>query len=88
VTPHERLAPSSPLQIVKGNTADLRVSDLNKFVKGMPGLEHDKKALRICFKLLEILKGTFQDPAFLQRWRLERDALTGTTRASLSTPRH
>lgn len=43
----------------------------------MPGLEHDKKALRICFKLLEILKGTFQDPAFLQRWRLERDALDG-----------
>ena len=58
----------------------MRVADLNKFVKGMPGLEHDKKALRICFKLLEILKETFQAPAFLQRWRLERDALDGDNR--------
>jgi hypothetical protein len=59
----------------KGNSAEMKVADLKKFVKSIPGLQQDKKALRICINLLEMLKARFNDAAFIKQWRLERDAL-------------
>ena len=58
-----------------GGGGDLSVAEIRKMVKAIPGLQADKRSLRVCVALLELLKRETNDPRFVSRWQLERSAL-------------
>ena len=51
------------------------VADIRKLVKAIPGLQADKRSLRIAVALMEGVKAAANDPRFVARWQLERAAL-------------
>lgn len=54
---------------------DMKAADLKNFVRSIPGLQKDKKSLRICLNLYETIETRFADPSFIKQWELERGAL-------------
>jgi hypothetical protein len=53
----------------------LAVSEIRQFVKAIPGLQQDKKSLRIFVNILEKLKEKTASPEFLKAWQSERAIL-------------
>jgi vacuolar protein sorting-associated protein 33A len=53
----------------------LAVSEIRQFVKAIPGLQQDKKSLRIFVNILEKLKEKTSSSEFLKSWQSERAIL-------------